>query len=115
MEKRDQFCFIGPKSKDSAKYYDTVCSHKSNVDRVYLAWDSAHKFGTRMISERLASFRNGVTIGEKALQAAEFIDEEYQKAFASCEEYGRSKRMREQMSVVYATAEREFGIEIKLF
>lgn len=115
VEKRDQYCFMGPKAAASAQYYDTVISHGYSGDTVYLAWDSAHKFGTRMISDNIASFRDGITIGEEALQAAEHIDEEYRKAFSSCEVYGRSKRMKELMQQVYANAEKEFGVGIKLF
>lgn len=113
--KRDQYCFMGSRALDSAKYYDTVLSHGYNGDMVFLAWEAAHKFGSRMFSDKLASFRNGVTIGEEALFAAEYIDEEYRKAYASCEEYGRSKKMKDLMSVVYAEAERTFKVGIKIF
>ena len=113
--KRDEYCFLGPKAEESGKYYDAVLSHGYDGDMCYLAWDAAHKFGTKMVGNKIASFRNGITIGTEALAAAEFIDEEYQKAFASCEEFGRSKRMRELMRAVYALAEQRYAVEVKFF
>ena len=61
-----------------------------------------------------ASFLNGITIGENALAAAEFLDKERRIAFAACEEYGRKKRMQELMAVAYAKAEEIYKIKIKL-
>lgn len=111
---RDKYCFSGSRAQDSAHYYDIVMSHKYTGDMDYLAWDAAHKFGSRMTAPGLASFRNGITIGENALAAAEFLDAEYQTAYASCEEYGRRKRMQELMADVYERARAKFAISIKL-
>lgn len=113
--KRDKYCFVGPKADASARYYDTVISHRYRGDMDFLAWESAHEFGTRMFSDNMASFRDGVVIGKNALKAAEYIDEEYRKAFASCDEYGRSKRMEDLMTKVYSNAEIDFDVEIKFF
>ena len=112
---RDKFIFNGPRAEDSAQYYDTVISSGFNDDMIYLAWDSAHKFGTRMTSEGIASFKNGVVFGGNALLAAEFIDNEYSKVYASCEEFGRSKRMKQLMLVIYAMAKEKYHVDIKLF
>lgn len=112
--KRDKYCFVGPRSADSAHYYDLVMSHGYKGDMDCLAWDAAHKFGTRMTAPGIASFLNGITIGENALAAAEFLDKERQIAFAACEEYGRKKRMQELMAVAYAKAEEIYKIKIKL-
>ena len=79
----------------------------------YLAWDAAHKFGMRMTAPSLASFRDGITMGENALAAAEFLDRERSVAFASCEEYGRKKRMQELMALKYDAARENYGVEIK--
>lgn len=67
-----------------------------------------------MTASGLASFRDGITIGENALAAAEFLDAEYQTTYASCEEYGRRKRMQELMADVYDRARAKFAISIKL-
>lgn len=111
---RDKYCFFGSRAQDSAHYYDIVMSHKYTGDMDYLAWDAAHKFGSRMTAPGLASFRNGITIGESALTAAEFLDAEYQSAYASCEEYGRRKRMQELMALAYSKARKLYDVEIKL-
>ena len=113
--KRNQFCFIGPKAESSANYYDTVLSHGYSGDIVFLAWESAHKFGTRVISDNLASFKDGIAIGEDALTAAEYIDAEYQKAFMSCDEYGRGKKMKDIMNKIYDSAENQFAVKTKLY
>ena len=110
---RDKYCFIGPRAEDSAHYYDIVISHGYEGDMDYLAWDAAHKFGMRMIGPNMASFRDGITIGERASAAAEFLDAEYSSAFASCEEYGRKSNMRDLMMVAYAKAKKMYDIEIR--
>ena len=111
---RDKYCFTGLRSADSAHYFDLVMSHGYNGDMDYLAWDAAHKFGTRMTAPGIASFLNGITIGDDALAAAEFLDNERRIAFAACEEYGRKKKMQELMAVAYARAEEIYNVKIKL-
>ena len=110
---RDKYCFWGSRAEDSAHYYDLVISHGYAGDMDYLAWDAAHKFGMRMTAPSLASFRDGITMGENALTAAEFLDRERSVAFASCEEYGRKKRMQELMALKYDAARENYGVEIK--
>ena len=114
-EERNAFFFTGLRAADSVKYYDTVLSHGSEgINMLYLAWDAAHKFGSRMTGENIASFRNGIVRGIRALEAAEYIDNAYKIAYASCEEYGRSKKMRALMQEVYVQAYRKFNVEIEL-
>ena len=112
--KRDKYCFSGSSAKKSVQYFDLVVSHGYNGNMDYLAWDAAHKFGSRMTTDFMASFRDGITIGLNALPAAEFIDTEYKKAFASCDEFGRSKRMKELMLSIYTQAEKKYDVVIKL-
>ena len=112
--KRDKYSFIGPKAEDAAKYYDTVISHGYNGDMIYLAWDAAHKFGMRMTSDKLASFRDGVAIGEGAILAAEFIDKEYKRIYQRSEKVGRSQKMKMLMVEVYKTVEKKYGVEVRL-
>lgn len=108
------YCFSGSRAIDSAKYFDIVMSHGYKGDMDYLAWDAAHKFGMRMTAPGIASFRDGITIGDNALIAAGFLDDEYRAAYESCEEYGRKAKMRELMAIAYAKAEKLYDIEIKL-
>ena len=112
---RDNYNFVGPRAEDSAKYYDTVISHGYEGDMIYLAWDSAHKFGTRMTAENMASFRSGVVIGNNALSVAEFLDLAYDRVYSLSEQEGRSKRVKSFMASMYDLVKNEFGIEIKLF
>jgi len=65
--------------------------------------------------EDVASFRDGVAIGQNAFSAAEFIDIEQIKAYSSGEKYGRKKRMKDFMTRIYAEAERRYDVELKLF
>lgn len=111
---RDKYCFSGSRAEDSAHYYDLVISHGYNGEMDYLAWDAAHKFGMRMTAPGLASFHDGITIGENALAAAEFLDRERSVAFASCEEFGRKKKMQELMASKYDVAREIYGVDIKL-
>ena len=67
-----------------------------------------------MESDGLISFSEGVIIGENALQAEEFIAREYRKAYDSCEEFGRRKKMIELKFAIYANAERQYGVKIKV-
>lgn len=113
--KRNEFTFDGPKAVESAKYYDTVMRYGYNGDVVFLAWDSAHKFGVRMIADKMASFKYGLTLGKNALVAAEFIDNEYDKAYRKCDQIGRSKKMKSCMEEIYLIARAEYGVEIKIF
>lgn len=112
---RDQYTFIGRNVQASAEYYDIIISHGYNGNMLYLAWDAAHKFGNRMISKDVASFRDGVAIGQNAFSAAEFTDIEQIKAYSSGEKYGRKKRMKDFMTRIYAEAERRYDVELKLF
>ena len=114
IEIRDGYSFVGFRASDSVEYYDAVICRGYKGKKDYLAWDSAHKFGTRMFGNNIASFRNGITIGERALEAAEFIDTEYRIAYSSCEEYGRSKKMKMLMQEVYDRAKQLYGVEIEL-
>ena len=111
---RDKYSFWGSRAEDSAHYYDLVISYGYTGDMDYLAWDAAHKFGMRMTAPGIASFLNGITIGDNALHAAEFLDNERRIAFASCEEYGRKKKMQELMASKYDMAREIYGVEIKL-
>ena len=114
VETRDGYSFVGLRASDSVEYYDTVLRNGYNGNMNYLAWDSAHKFGTRMSGNNIASFRNGITVGERALEAAEFIDSEYRIAYSSCEEYGRSKKMKVLMQDAYDRAIQLYAVKIEL-
>ena len=114
IENRDDYSFIGMRANDSVKYYDTVVSNGYSGSKDYLAWDAAHKFGTRMTGIGVSSFRSGITIGAQSLAAAEYIDEEYRIAYSSCEEHGRSKKMKTIMQAVYARAKQLYDVEIEL-
>ena len=60
---RGDYWIVGAGAEKSAHYYDTVISHGYNGDLLYLAWDSAHKFGQRMVGENIASYRDGIVRG----------------------------------------------------
>ena len=114
---RNKYQFTGPRAGDSVKYYDNVVSHRNDVSTLntdYLAWDAAHKFGTRVTAPDMASFRNGIVIGQNALAAAEFLDNEYRIAYNSCEIPGRSRKMKELMEIVYAVAEEKYDVIVQL-
>ena len=110
----NQYIFDGPRANDSITYFDIVLSHGYNGDMDCLAWDSAHKFGVRVIGANLASFKYGLVYGEKALDAAIFIDEEYIKAYSSCEEVGRRKKMKLLMIEIYSSAKMKYQVELRL-
>lgn len=114
IEIRDGYSFVGFRASDSVEYYDAVIRRGYKGNKDYLAWDSAHKFGARMSGNNIASFRNGITIGERALEAAEFIDAEYRIAYSSCEEYGRSKKMKLLMHDVYDQAIQIYAVKIEV-
>ena len=111
---RGNYCFLGPKAEAAAEYYDIVMSHGYNGDLDHLAWDAAHKFGMQMTGPNIASFRDGIAIGERSSEAAEWLDAEYYTAFASCDVHGRKAKMREIMHCAYAKAKEDFLVEIKL-
>ena len=94
---RGDYWFIGEGADKSAKYYDIVISHGYKGDLLYLAWDSAHKFGQRMVGENIASFRDGIVRGALAYEAAVYIDQKRQAVYSSLPEFNRSKLLKEQM------------------
>ena len=110
----DQYIFEGDKAGDSVKYFDTVISYgyKENMD--YLAWDAAHKFGVRVTTANMESFDCGLVYGENALDAAVYIELEHKKAYGSCEEFGRSKKMKRLMSEIYSAVELKYQVEIRV-
>ena len=110
---RGEYCFIGPRAEDSAKYYDIVISHGYDGDPLYLAWDAAHKFGQRMVGPNVASYRDGVICGERAEEAADFIDKKRAEIFASLPEQNRKKALREGMWGEYLYVEEHFGVTFK--
>ena len=65
---------------------------------------------TRQQLETLAA---GVLKLRMQLSGSSF-DTEYKKAFASCDEFGRSKRMKELMLSIYTQAEKKYDVVIKL-
>lgn len=111
---RGKYCFTGARAKDSAEYYDLVNRHEHKCDTDYLAWDAAHKFGSRVTAVGLASFRNGLVIGKNAVTAAEQIDQEYIRAFEACDVVGRSRKMKEHMLSVYMDVERQYGVNVRV-
>ena len=111
---RSKYTFIGNKAEDSAKYFDIILSHSPNGDASYLAWDAAHKFGTRVICEDFVSFRFGIIRGKNAQQAAEAFDECWAIAFSSCPEVGRRKIMKFSSNQLKATIEKDYSVSINV-
>ncbi|MBP3210626.1 MAG: hypothetical protein J6M64_12095 [Oscillospiraceae bacterium] len=119
--KRDQYTFIGASAEKSAHFYD-VCMKmhegvKENDPELYrkIAWESAHKFGSRAVTNGYASTSMGACKGERALEAAEFIDRREMEIYSSLPEFGRRKAMAEAMSNVVAEAEKTYGVKFSRF
>ena len=112
--KRDIYSFHGPKAEDSVKYFDSVIAQGYNGDMLYLAWDAAHKFGSRMTSDNITSFRWGIVIGDNSLKAAEFLDSEYEAAYKSCEEFGRKEKMKSILGALCASVKTEYSVDITM-
>ena len=110
---RGAYNFIGPRADESAKYFDTVISHGYTGDLLYLAWESAHKFGQQMTGPRIASYRDGVAMGERALEAAEYIDGKREEIFSNLPQLNRSKLLKEAMSEHFRSAEQEYGVKFR--
>ena len=111
----EEYCFVGDKAVDSVEYFKAVISHGYDGDKVALAWDAAHKFGNKMTTENIASFYDGIVVGENALVASEYIDKERDSAYNSCEKFGRSKRMKELMLAIYDKTKEMYNVQIVLF
>ena len=114
--KRGEYTFLGPKAEKSAHFYD-VCMKmhegvKENDPMLYrkIVWESAHKFGARVIGHGFASTRDGVFYGEKALEAAEFVDKTRDELFDKLPEYNRSHTLRTAVAEVIRSAEVQFGV-----
>ena len=112
--KRDKFIFIGPRADESAKYYDIVISHGYDGDLVYVAWESAHKFGQRMTGPNVASYRDGVVFGEKARDAAIYIDQKREEVFSSLPVKNRKTALKEKMREHYIFAEEFYHVSFKM-
>ena len=110
MVRRNGYTFIGSRAEESAQYFDSVLSHGYSGELLYLAWESAHKFSQRMIGMNVASYREGIVKGEKALKAAEFIDQKRKEIFDSLPEQNRSKLLKEAMVKQYEYAEQYYGV-----
>lgn len=112
MEKvtRGDYCFIGPGAKDSAKFFDIAISNGYDGDLLYLAWESAHKFGQRMTGPDLASYRDGIVKGENALAAAEYVDLKRNELYDSLPKFNRSRLLKEEMKKVFLFAMEEYGV-----
>ena len=108
--RRGDYWFIGPRASDSAKYYDLVISHGYNGDLLYLAWEAAHKFGQKMIGPQVVSYRDGVVCGERADEAALFIDQKYSELFALLPQENRKKTLSVKMQEYYLLAEQRYGV-----
>ena len=109
---RGSYVFVGKKAEDSAYYYDLVLSRGYDGDLNWLAWDAAHKFGSRLVEKGAVSFQHGVIHGEKAREAAEYFDAKWQEAFDSCPETGRRSTMRSFGRALLKETEEKFSVRI---
>ena len=107
---RGDYWIVGAGAEKSAHYYDTVVSHGYNGDLLYLAWDSAHKFGQRMVGENIASYRDGIVRGARALEAAVFIDQKRKEVYSSLPEFNRSKLLKILMQEHFQYAEEFYNV-----
>ncbi len=112
--KRDGFIFKGHKAEDSAKFYDIVISHGYKGDKLTLARESAHKFGSDAICPGIASFRHGLKFGDKAEEAAAYFNSRWKKAFGECEQENRRAKMRVILHELLQVTETEFGVRIEV-
>ena len=110
---RDIYKFIGNNAEESVKYYDKVVSFDNiSVDRDYIAWDAAHKFGSHVIGPGMASFRDGMVYGEKAVEAATFLDDMRGKIYGMLPEYNRGNIMRLLMPEIMDITRIKFDVTI---
>ena len=104
-------------SEKAVKFFDIVMRNKgtakSEEELLWLAWYSAHKFGSRMTSANLASCGDGIFRGERALEAAEFVDREVQSFKERCPQHLRSIHVAEFESVTYPEAEAMFNVSFE--
>lgn len=116
MEKKIQrgdYWFIGNGAEASAHYYDIVISHGYDGDLLYLAWDSARKFGQRMLGENIASFRDGIVRGPLAHEAAVYIDQKRDEVYSSLPEFNRSKLLKILMQEHFQYAEEHYNVSFE--
>ena len=111
---RGPYSFSGSKAADSVKYYDIVISHGYSGDMTYLAWDAAYKFGSRVIGPGFVSYRHGLIYGDNAVDAADFFDSEWEKAFDACPEEGRRAKMRSVSNALKRVTEARYDVIIKV-
>ncbi len=78
-----------------------------------LAWESAHKFGSNVIKDT-ASFRHGIIYGEKAKEAAEYFDKEFEKIFKTMPKENRRSKMREHTHLILSQIEEKFNVTIEI-
>ena len=109
---RGSFVFSGRKAEESAHYFDIVLSRGYHGNLGRLAWDAAHKFGSRVMGSEFVSFRHGLIRGERACEAADFFDTKWAEAFANCPAEGRRASMRTYGRELLAETEGKFGVEI---
>ena len=111
---RGSFVFSGRKAEESAHYFDIVLSRGYHGNLGRLAWDAAHKFGSRVMGSEFVSFRHGLILGERACEAAEFFDTNWSEAFAKCPEAGKRALMRSFGRELLTETEDKFGVEISV-
>lgn len=111
---RGPYSFSGRKAADSAKFYDIVMSHGYSGDMLYLAWEAASKFGSRVVGPGFVSYRHGLVFGDNAAEAAEYFDDEWKKAYDVCPEEGRRTKMCAFSNELKRATEKRYKVKIEV-
>lgn len=110
---RDKYTFIGDKAEESVKYYDLVTSNNSDIEKDYIAWEAAHKFGQKMIGPGIASFRDGIVKGKNAVEVAEYLDNKWNSFIQRLPKQNRRKLIKEKMTEVINGLTEQYDVEIE--
>ena len=112
----NDYGFVFESERAEQYFYKVVTGddcYKNERKRRWAAWDAAHKFGSRVTSENMASCRDGIFAGKRALEAAEFADEQIESFYARCPVYNRSHHMAEFKSTLYPEVEAMYDVKFE--
>ncbi len=110
--KRGNYTFS---SERSAQFYDIVTGRngvpESELENLKLVWYSAHKFGDYAYNDSVCTCTDGCFFGDRAREAAEFVDNEIQAFKARAPVYMRSHHVAEFKSNIFPEVEKMFGVK----
>ena len=111
---REKYAFSGDEADKSIEYFDTVMSQGYDGDHDELAFDAAHKFGSKLVFDDAASFRFGLFIGKRSREAARYFDGIWKEEFRETSEYGRKEHMTRVTGFLLQRTEKKYGVHTRI-